>query len=383
MKQKIVLCTAGGAIASFHAAFQSMHETLEKRAPGCFELVGAFGGLSGLARGRFVPICPEDIRPDRGGSMIGADREIAQTEEIIQSIRDRGIHAVVMMGGDNHLGEAARCHAAGISIVGYPKTMDGDLSSFITLGWETAVAVGAMATRWHHHTAMTYSRIFFVGLFGRNTDWITAAVTAYGGGDLGIPCEKEYTWEELLEKIRGAYSRNAARYGRGFAVIPYSEGARIAGVDPPPANHCSMDKHGQPKLQPEWLGLELVRLCKKAGLSAAYQAHTYDMRDFPPTETDKTLSAMAGAKCMDMVLDGDFGKAVVFNPTAEFYSVDTAPLAQVAVQRKLRDTGYFDYQRLQTTPAFIGDYGSLFRASLGNPPEKDALVYPCMLARSS
>ncbi len=379
MKHKIVLCTAGGAIASFHAAFKSMYDTLEKKAPGRFELVGALGGLSGLAQGRFLPIRPETICPDRGGSMIGADREIAETNRIIASVKDADVYAVIMMGGDNHLNEAARCHDAGIHVVGYPKTMDGDLSSFLTLGWETAVTTGARAVRWHHHTAMTYDRVFFVGLFGRNTDWVTAAVTAYGGGDLGIPCEKEYDWADILERIKAAYTRNAARYGRGFAVVPYSEGARIQGVDPPPTNHCSLDKHGLPKLQPEWLGLELVRLCKEAKLSAAFQTHTYDMRDYPPTETDKTLSAMAGEKCMEMVLKGDFGKSVVFEPKDDFYAVDTAPLNQVAVQRKLSDTDYFDYQNLKTNASFIRDYGNLFRPSLGDPPNKEALVYPCML----
>jgi 6-phosphofructokinase len=226
---------------------------------------------------------------------------------------------------------------------------------------------------------MTYNRVFFVGLFGRNTDWVTAAVTAYGGGDLGIPCEKEYDWEDILERIKAAYNKNAANYGRGFAVVPYSEGACIRGVDPPPANHCSLDKHGLPKLQPEWLGLELVRLCKEAKLSAAFQTHTYDMRDYPPTETDKTLSAMAGEKCMEMVLEREFGKAVVFKPIDDFYTVDTAPLTQVAVQRKLSDTDYFDYQNLKTNASFIRDYGNLFRPSLGDPPNKEALVYPCML----
>ena len=60
MTEKIALCTAGGAIASFHAAFKRMLEVLEAKAPGRFELVGAFGGLSGLAKGSFVPIpsCP-------------------------------------------------------------------------------------------------------------------------------------------------------------------------------------------------------------------------------------------------------------------------------------------------------------------------------------
>ena len=379
MPEKIAVCTAGGAIASFHAAFKRMLEVLEETAPGRFELVGAWGGLSGLINGDFRPIRYGQVEQDRAGSMIGADRKLAETERIAKAVRDHHIHAVIMMGGDNHLGEADKCHDVGVPIVGYPKTMDGDLSSGVTLGWESAVAVGARATRLHHHTAMTFERVFYVGLFGRDTDWTVTAVTAYGGGDVGIPCEREYALETVLEKVESAYEANRMRYGRGFAVIPYSEGARINGVNPPPEEHRSLDAFGLPKLQPEWLGLELVRHTKGVGKAAAFQAHTYDMRDAPPTATDRALSAMAGEECIRMILDADFGKAVVFEPQDDFYRVGRAPLEDVCKQRRVRDTGYFDYDQLRPAGSFARDYGRLFRRSLGDPPAKDELVYKNML----
>ncbi len=380
MLGKIVIITAGGAIASFHAAFRAMYETLMRIAPGKFELVGARNGFTGLLNGDFIPIREEDICVDRAGSMLGCDRKMVATEDVAKAVRKHNIHALIVMGGDNHLGEAACCwEDQQVNVVGYPKTMDGDLSSFITLGYESAVTVGSAAVREHHNTAITANRVFFVGLFGRDTDWVLAAVTAYGGGDLGLPCEKEYEWDYILERISAAYRRNEERYGEGFAVIPYSEGARIKGVSLPPEAHRSVDSFGQPKLQPEWLGLELQRLCKRAKLPVAQQSHTYSMRDKPPTETDKRLSAMAGARCMEMVLEGRFGNAVVFRPAGDFYEVDEAPLEAVAQKRALLPTGYFDYETLTPTPAFIQDYGNLFRASLGEPPRKEDLVYPGML----
>lgn len=379
MLKKIVLITAGGAIASFHAAFHAMYETLMRIAPGKFELVGARNGFTGLLKGEFVPIHKEDICVDRAGSMIGADRKLVDPKKIAEAVRKHNIHAIIVMGGDNHLGEAARCWKdQQVNVVGYPKTMDGDLNSIITLGYETAVTVGSLAVRHHHSTAITYDRVFFVGLFGRDTDWVLTAVTAYGGGDFGIPCEQEYEWDYVLEKIKAACSENEKRFGEAFAVIPYSEGARIKGVSLPPVEYRSVDGFGQTKLQPEWLGMELQRLCKQANLSAAHQSHTYDMRDYPPTETDKRLSAMAGARCMEMVLEGRFGNAVVFRPSADSYEVGESPLEEVAQKRAVLHTGYFDYETLQPTPAFIRDYGNLFRASLGEPPQKEDLVFPVM-----
>ena len=56
MRERICLITAGGHISSFHAAMKKMHETLEKNAPGRFNLVGANGGLEGLVKYGVIPI---------------------------------------------------------------------------------------------------------------------------------------------------------------------------------------------------------------------------------------------------------------------------------------------------------------------------------------
>lgn len=382
MTEKIVLVTAGGHISSFHAAMRSMHETLEEKTKGKFELFGARGGLSGLIKGELEKIYYSHIEEDRAGSLIGADREIAATEQIARVVKKENIYAIVMMGGDNHLNEAEKCHDVGLKIVGYPKTMDGDLSSFISLGWESAVTKATKEVIAHYNTALTNRRVFFAGLFGRGTDWVPCAVSLYSGADRCIPCEEEYELDYVLEKIKGSIEENEKKYGIPFSVVVYSEGAKIKGLDNPPDKHLSFDKHQQPKMQPEWVGLELVRLSKGAGISACFQAHTYSLRDCEPTETDKTLSRMAGRECINMILDGDFGNSVSFVPEDNFYRVVRKPLEEVAVQRRLKPTGYFDYKELKTTKKFFEDYGNLFRVSLGNPPNRDQLVYRNMLKRN-
>lgn len=379
MPEKIVCVTAGGHISSFHAAFKAMHETLDKKASGRFELCGAWGGLEGLAKGDIRPIKPEHIEENRAGSLIGADRNIIETDRISRAIRENDVQAVIMMGGDNHMKEGDKLHDLGVKVVGYPKTMDGDLSSFITLGWDTAVYVGATKAREHHHTAMTSRRIFYVGLFGRNTDWIVTCVGVYGGADRCIPCEKPYHWQEIFERIKVSVNENEQMFGIPFAVVPYSEGAKIWEFKDTPHQYQDTDVHGLPKLQPELIGLELVRLTKGAGYAAAFEAHTYSMRDSPPTEADKTLSRMAGEECINMILENDFGKSVVFEPEADFFAVHRKLMQDVAVQRKVSETDFFDYEILKPTKSFVDTYGNLFNRSLGKPPQKEELVYKNLL----
>ena len=381
MKEKIVLVTAGGHVSCFHAAMKEMHETLDRNmhARDSLELWGAFGGLGGLMGEKFIPINFKDIDENRAGSLIGADRNIAKGNNLLDIVKRNNIHAIVMMGGDNHLGEASELSKQGINAVGWPKTMDGDLSSLVTLGYETAVSFAAKQTRKHYSSAMTNRKVFYVGLFGRNTDWVPCAVAAYGGADRCIPCEQNYEWDFVWDKISSSVRENKEKYGVSFAVVPYSEGAIIKEFQPIPGEKVELDKHGLPKLEPEWAGRQLVKFTKKSGAGACFQAYTYSLRDEEPTETDKKLARMAGRECMRMILEGDFGKAVIFKESGDFYRADRAPIREVAIQRKLKPTGFFDYEELRPTQSFVNAYGRLFRDSLGSPPTKDQLVYRNML----
>jgi len=382
MTKKIVLVTAGGHISSFHAAMKSMHEILQEKAPGKYELFGAIGGISGLENCIFKPIKYTDIEENRAGSLIGSDRKRVDIGKVVRSVKGNNLY--VMMGGDNHLGEAAKCHESGIPFIGFSKSMDGDPNSFIPAGWHTAVTHGATMTRNHHNTAITNRRIFYVGLFGRNKDWVLAPVTLYGGGDRGIPCEQGYNWKDICEKIRESVKENEYRYGKKFAVVPFSEGAAIDGVNPVPRDHYSQDDHGEVKLQPEWIGMELVRLTKKEGMSACFQAHTYDMRDVPPTEIDKRISRMQIEEIVRMILEEDFGKAVIFRPDNKgFYETSRAPLREVAEKRSVKDTDFFGYNELKPKNIFVEVYGNFFKDPLGFPPTKDELVYKNMLSAAS
>ncbi|MFX0099399.1 MAG: 6-phosphofructokinase [Candidatus Hodarchaeota archaeon] len=375
--KKIVIVTAGGHISAFHAGMKGMADKIEKEGKiGEYELYGAIAGIGGLMKGDIKKLNPDHLEPDRGGSLFGSDRSHGDPETIEKIIKSEDIHAIIMMGGDNHLGEAYKLfYEKKIPIVGYPKTMDGDLSAYLSLGWHTAVSVAARMIREHHHSAMTNRRVFYVGLFGRNTDWVPCAAGLYGGADLVIPCEEIYEWDNVIEKIKSAVAKNEDRYDRKFAVVAYSEGAKIKGLETPPGK-VDYDAHGLPKLKPEWVGLELVRKTSKAGLSSCFESHTYSMRDGPPTEVDKKLSYMAGEELVQMIFDEDYGKGISFVPKAGgFFDVNRVWLKELAVQKFMKPTGYFDYEKMLPTSKFQEDYEHLF----GKPPNKDDLVYKNLL----
>ncbi len=371
--------TAGGHVSTFHAGMRGAYDLLHQD----YDLVGARGGVSGLLQGSFAPLDPSHLEIDRAGSMFGADRTNLgdkkdpdvlrrNTEKIHRIVAEHGIEALIMMGGDNHLGEAAKLYASGIKIVGWPKTMDGNLASDVSSGWITAVSVGAEQTLLHHHTAMTNERVFYVGLFGRDTDWVPVGVSAFGHADLCIPCERSYKWEYVANLIIETVKRNKDSYGINFAVIPFSEGASIDGLALPDASTVAKDAHGNPKLSPERMGLELVGMTDALGYKASVQVHSYSLRDAPPRDIDSRLAKVAGEETARLILHRRFGLGIRFTLTnnGSLFTTQAVPLEQLARQRSVSDTGFFNYDTLQPTPAFSEFYGPLFSQAMELTPHK-------------
>jgi len=377
MAQKIVLVTAGGHISSFHAAFAGMDDHIEDHAFGKFELYAAKGGIEGLEKGDLMPVHTRHIDVHRAGSSAGSDRKHVNPEKVAGVTQKHDIYAIVIMGGDNHLKEGDTLDDIGVRVVGYPKTMGGDISSYVSCGYPTAVAVGAKRASEHYNTAITAQRVFYHGLFGRDTDWVLAGVAAGCCASVAIPSEADLKWTDLIELIKQNVDDNESRFGVPFALVPFSEGANIAGLLDPPDVYISEDDQGEKKLQPEWIGMELVRNTRAAGLSAAMQCHTYDLRDGPPTKIDASLSYRAGRECIQMILEQDFGKAAYFEtPQGREIPIARAQLEIVGKKKPMQGTGYFDYDNLRPTPAFSMDYARLFPT----PPKMEDLVYLNMLS---
>ena len=101
-----------------------------------------------------LPLDRETVRRwDRdGGTNLGSSRTNPfrqlteageprdRSEEVLENIRKLQIDAIVVCGGEDTLGVAARLALKGIAIVGIPKTIDKDLAGTdYTLGFDTAL----------------------------------------------------------------------------------------------------------------------------------------------------------------------------------------------------------------------------------------------------
>jgi 6-phosphofructokinase 1 len=393
MKEKIALITAGGHVSNFHASMLQMARSLKfsSALSDKLELAGAVGGFQGFMEEKFAPAEELYINPEFPGSMFGSDRNNPSADDIArfpEIMRRNRIHSVIMMGGDNHLGVASKIHKqTGSRIIGWPKTMDGDLSSGVTLGYETAVSVAAFNVRNSHLDAFTNGTVCFTGLFGRDTDWVACGAGLCGGADLVIPCERKYSWKDIAPKIKAKMEENRDKYGRSMAVVPFSERIRIEEIPPVPERYAKTDAHGQQKIRAALTGYELEKLAQESGIKASSEVFERILRNSPPSTMDTLLAKIAGEECIKMIEDGDFGKSVAFEPNGKSgypYKPVRKPLEKVAVKRFVSGTGYFDYDAMQPTQKFADDYGKLFELSLtkfgGRIPRRSELI-PLNLAK--
>jgi 6-phosphofructokinase len=387
MPKRIALLTGGGHISSFHAGMLGVCLEAEKHG---YEVIGFRDGYRGTVNDKWMPLTADTLEPEKAGSVLGSSRERADPEAVRRALAKHEVRALIVMGGNDHLGEAAKLAADGLPVVGWPKTMDNDLSmTYFTLGYPTAVARGAQMVRDAHVDALTSSRVHLITIFGRDTDWVVCGAGVWGAADLIVPAEKtgrggvaepRYSIQFLLERIQEATQRNEQRFGRPFAVVLVAEGADINGI----ASHLNeddFDKHGNVKIEPMKLAIALKDALRDASgkkLSVAIDCASYILRNGPPTALDRRLAEKAGRACVKAIDAGRLGVSSIIRRGEKGIGICTAPLDQVAPQRFMRPEKYFDYAQMSVMPAFAEYY----TPALGPPPTKEGVVYKALVPTS-
>ncbi len=376
---KIGLLTGGGHISSFHEGMRAILE----RSNNHHQIFGFVESFKGLENQDYIKLNIDDIEPDKAGSLLGSPRVTVDIEKAKKTFKNLNLSSLIVMGGDDHLGEAAKLYAAGLPVVGWPKTMDNNLSeTYFCLGYPTAALNAGDAIRYAHADAITNQRVHLITMFGRETDWVVAAAATYGAADIIIPGEKfvegvdeeKYDIKFIFDKVNKVYEKNGLRFGRKFAVVAVAEGADISGLE----SHLregGIDAHGNPKIEPMKLALVLKDAFKELNngkYPIAVDSLTYAvLRNCPPVEQDKRGARLTGYKALMMVENNEFVNSVVFKENSVM--TDIAPLEKVAKKRFLRPYDFIDYQNLTVNAeAFASYYDFIFRRPA---PKKEQVIY--------
>jgi diphosphate-dependent phosphofructokinase len=153
-------------------------------------LIGFLDGPKGLVQNRKKRLTAEEIDAVRncgGFELLGTGRGAMQSSEelaaAVRTIEAEKLNAVVVIGGDDSNTDAAflanKCAEMGLktSIIGVPKTIDGDLQSediSISFGFDTACSVySEIIGNIARDILSTKKYYFFIRLMGRVASHIT------------------------------------------------------------------------------------------------------------------------------------------------------------------------------------------------------------------
>jgi 6-phosphofructokinase 1 len=272
-------------------------------------IVGFRDGWRGVLEGSHDELTIESVRGilPRGGTILGSSRTnpfkrddgVERVRAALDGLRLDGLIAI---GGEDTLGAAAKLHAAGVPVVGVPKTIDNDVGGTDrTFGFDTAVQVASDAIDRLHTTAESHHRNLVVEVMGRNAGWIALHSGLAGGADAILIPERPFDIDEVCGLIKRRHTR-----GRYFAIVVVAEGAMPVEGTMETTGPGGTDEFGHVRLG--GIGQRLEReIEERTGYETRTTVLGHVQRGGTPTAYDRVLATQFGLAAVDAVTEGRWG----------------------------------------------------------------------------
>ena len=148
--KKIGVLTSGGDAPGMNAALRAVVRTALSYG---WEVVGIRDGYAGLHAGNLVPLTSHSVSDllNRGGTFLGTARfpqfrEEKIRKESVEVMKQNGIDALVVVGGDGSYMGAKLISELGFPCIGLPGTIDNDIAGTdATIGFDTALQTAVEA----------------------------------------------------------------------------------------------------------------------------------------------------------------------------------------------------------------------------------------------
>jgi 6-phosphofructokinase 1 len=344
--RRIALSTGGGDAPGLNAVIRAATLSAHDRG---WDVVGIRDGFNGLLfpddypDGGVMELSRDRVRSivHQGGTILGTTNrgnptrypvtrpdgtvvEVDRTAELLDRFAERGIDALVSVGGDGSLAIAHHLHLHGLRVIGVPKTIDNDLEATVsTFGFSTAVGFATECIDRLFSTATSHGRVIVVEVMGRYAGWIALHSGIASGAHAILIPEIPYDLEQVAATIAHRHS-----HGSKFSIVVAAEGATPVGgahttVEGAGAGHAErLGGVGQKVAD------ELERLTGKETRTVVL-GHL--LRGGSPNAFDRLLAMRFGAAAVRALADGADGVMVCLNDDR----VDHVPLARVSGRQKL------------------------------------------------
>lgn len=322
---------------------------------GVRRILGFRYGYAGLARGSIhqpvalTPALVENLH-ERGGTMLGSSRGPQDVGGMVDTLVERGLGVLFVLGGDGGLHGADEIAAEigrrglPISVIGIPKTIDNDLQwTTRSFGFATAVeAARDVISTAHVEARAAWNGIGLVKLMGRHSGFI-AAHAAVASSDVNFCLVPEVPF--ALDGSKGFLAELERRLAeKRHAVVVVAEGAgQDLVASSGPDEH---DASGNLKLKDVGLFLRerIARHFAERGLEATirYFDPSYTIRSQPAGAIDAEYCLALGHHAVHAALSGRT-RMIVGSWNTRFVHV---PIGLAIGRRRQLDPLGEDWQRV-------------------------------------
>jgi 6-phosphofructokinase 1 len=292
-----------------------------------FEIFGFSYGWAGVLAGEGRELTHEATKGilPRGGTILGTSRTNPYSDDdgeqrVKDTLERLQVDALVPIGGEDTLGVARRLSAAGVKVIGVPKTIDNDLAGTdYTFGFQTAVQIATDAIDRLHTTAESHNRVLVCEVMGRHAGWIAVHAGLAGGADAILVPERPFDLDHVCAHLRRRHER-----GRTFSIVVVSEGAVPREGGDAWSSHENKDAFGHARLGGIGLALE-KEIEARTGFETRTTILGHTQRGGTPTAYDRVLASRFGVKAIDAIAAGESGKMVALRSTKiELVDIDEA-----------------------------------------------------------
>ncbi|KAB5552595.1 hypothetical protein DKX38_009906 [Salix brachista] len=287
---------------------------------GVSRVLGIEGGYRGFYARNTIALTPKVVNDihKRGGTILGTSRGGHDTSKIVDSIQDRGINQVYIIGGDGTqkgasvIFEEIRRRGLKVVVAGIPKTIDNDIPVIDkSFGFDTAVEEAQRAINAAHVEAESVENgIGLVKLMGRYSGFIAMYATL-ASRDVDcclIPESPFYLDGEggLFEYIEKQLKEN------GHMVIVIAEGAGQELLSESKQSRNQQDASGNKLLQDVGLWIsqrikDYFSRQKTMAINLKYIDPTYMIRAVPSNASDNVYCTLLAQSAVHGAMAGYTG----------------------------------------------------------------------------
>lgn len=285
MIKRIGVLTSGGDAPGMNAAIRAvvragLHHNLE--------VFGIHSGYKGLVENDIIPLDRHSVSDviTRGGTFLGSARfpefkEHAVRQQGVENLKQHGIDALVVIGGDGSYMGAMSLTEMGFPCIGIPGTIDNDIGGTdFTIGFDTALNVAVEAIDRLRDTCSSHNRISVVEIMGRHCGDLTSSAAVAGGAEYVIIPEMAFNQDELIQQIYEGVAK-----GKKHAIVAICE------------NMCDANR----------LAFD-IQAATGRDTRATILGHI--QRGGTPTAQDRIMASRMGARAVELLIEGHGGRCV-------------------------------------------------------------------------